>query len=118
MPATSPMQNAAGIVTNPEAGVMVARPANMPEAAPSTLGLPFNFHSSVAQLKAAGLTNPYETFNWKQAHPESEAPDGKAIAAVFITWLRGDFVERRGTLSWSSPIRPSLSWTWASWRIF
>ena len=39
-PATSPMQNAAGTVTNPDAGVMVASPATMPEAAPSTLGRP------------------------------------------------------------------------------
>src|SRR5580693_3987150 len=47
------MQNAAGMLTKPEAGVMVARPATMPAAAPKTLGLPFNFHSSAAQLKAA-----------------------------------------------------------------
>src|ERR1017187_8253321 len=47
------MQNAAGIVTKPDAGVMVARPATMPDAAPSTLGRPFNFHSTVAQLNAA-----------------------------------------------------------------
>src|SRR6185295_10394799 len=52
-PATSPMQNAAGIVTKPDAGVIVARPATMPDAAPRTLGLPFNNHSVAVQLKAA-----------------------------------------------------------------
>src|ERR1039457_592915 len=47
------MQNAAGTLTKPEAGVIVASPATMPAAAPSTLGLPFNFHSIAAQLNAA-----------------------------------------------------------------
>src|ERR1017187_10154476 len=47
------MQKAAGIVTKPDAGVIVASPATMPAAAPSTLGLPFNFHSIAAQLKEA-----------------------------------------------------------------
>ena len=39
--------------TKPEAGVMVASPATMPEATPSTLGLPFCHHSQNAQLSAA-----------------------------------------------------------------
>src|SRR5687767_6477431 len=39
-------------VTNPEAGVMVARPATIPEAAPRTLGLPFKSHSVSVQLNA------------------------------------------------------------------
>src|SRR5579885_295143 len=47
------MPNAAGTLTNPDAGVMVARPATMPDAAPSTLGLPFNSHSRTVQLNAA-----------------------------------------------------------------
>src|SRR5580698_2303524 len=47
------MQNAAGILTKPDAGVIVARPATMPAAAPKTLGLPFSFHSKPAQLNAA-----------------------------------------------------------------
>ena len=38
--------------------------------------------------------------------------------AAFITWPRGDFAGRCGTLSWSSPIRSSSSWTWASWKTF
>src|ERR1017187_9146271 len=53
MPAASPMQNAAGTETNPDAGVTVASPATMPDAAPSTLGLPLCSHSVAAQLKAA-----------------------------------------------------------------
>src|SRR5690348_697191 len=53
MPATRPMQNAAGIETNPDAGVIVASPATMPDAAPSTLGLPLSSHSVAAQLNAA-----------------------------------------------------------------
>src|SRR5690242_6363149 len=47
------MPNAAGTVTNPDAGVMVASPATMPEAAPSTLGRPLWYHSTAAQLSAA-----------------------------------------------------------------
>ncbi len=47
------MPNAAGIVTKPDAGVMVARPATMPDAAPSTLGRPLCHHSTIAQLNAA-----------------------------------------------------------------
>ena len=47
------MNNAAGTVTKPEAGVMVASPATMPEATPSTLGLPLCSHSIAAQLSAA-----------------------------------------------------------------
>ena len=47
------MQNAAGTLTNPDAGVMVASPATMPDAAPSTLGLPLSCHSVQVQLNAA-----------------------------------------------------------------
>ena len=47
------MTNAAGTVTKPDAGVMVANPATMPDAMPSTLGLPLSNHSSPAQLSAA-----------------------------------------------------------------
>src|ERR1035437_5897624 len=39
--------------TNPEAGVMVASPASIPDATPSTLGLPLCHHSQKAQLSAA-----------------------------------------------------------------
>src|SRR5579859_2521633 len=46
------MQKAAGMETNPEAGVMVASPAIIPDAAPSTLGLPLCRHSTSAQLNA------------------------------------------------------------------
>src|SRR6185312_2550358 len=53
MPATRPIQHAAGMLTNPDAGVMVASPATIPDAAPSTLGLPFKSHSGVVQLNAA-----------------------------------------------------------------
>src|SRR5437763_674133 len=47
------MQNATGTEINPEAGVIVARPATIPEATPSTLGLPFFSHSAVTQPRAA-----------------------------------------------------------------
>ncbi len=53
MPAASPMQNADGTETNPDAGVTVASPATMPDAAPSTLGRPLCSHSVNAQLNAA-----------------------------------------------------------------
>jgi hypothetical protein len=41
----------------------------------------YNHADFVAQLKAAGLTNTYESFNMKAAHPESKAPDGPTITA-------------------------------------
>jgi hypothetical protein len=41
----------------------------------------YDHDAFVAQLKAAGLTNPLETFIWKQTHPTSNAPDGKTLAA-------------------------------------
>src|SRR4051794_5489397 len=47
------MQKAVGTVTNPEAGVIVASPATMPEATPNTLGLPLNIHSIPAHPSAA-----------------------------------------------------------------
>ena len=37
---------------NPEAGVMVPKPATIPVTAPNTLGLPNFFHSIAAQVKA------------------------------------------------------------------
>jgi len=42
----------------------------------------YDHEAFVAQLKAAGLTNTYETFTWKATHPDSDAPDGKTIAAA------------------------------------
>jgi len=53
-PAASPMQNAAGTETNPEAGVTVASPATMPDAAPSTLGLPLCSHSVAGPAQRGG----------------------------------------------------------------
>src|SRR5271169_5394786 len=47
------MSSAEGIETNPDAGVIVASPATIPEAAPNTLGLPFCIHSHTTQLSAA-----------------------------------------------------------------
>ena len=63
MPATSPIQKAAGTVTNPDAGVMVANPATMPEAAPSTLGRPLSFHSRHVQLNAAAAAEKWVAAN-------------------------------------------------------
>ncbi len=42
----------------------------------------YDHNAFVGQLKAAGLANTYETFNWKAAHPDSDAPSGAAIAAA------------------------------------
>ena len=36
----------------------------------------------VADLASSGLTNIHETFNWKAAHPESNAPTGEAITTT------------------------------------
>src|ERR1044072_3163518 len=47
------MQNAVGTETNPDAGVIVASPATIPDATPSTLGLPFVSHSAPTQPSAA-----------------------------------------------------------------
>src|SRR6476619_5218763 len=48
-----PIAIAAGTVTKPDAGVMVARPATIPDATPSTLGRPLRRHSTKPQLNAA-----------------------------------------------------------------
>src|SRR5579859_2621576 len=63
------MANAAGILTKPEAGVIVANPATMPEAAPSTLGLPFKFHSTSVQLSAAAAAEKCVAANALVANP-------------------------------------------------
>src|SRR5512138_979884 len=57
------MPSADGIVTNPDAGVIVANPATMPEAAPRTLGLPFCHHSQKAQLSAAAEAEKWVAAN-------------------------------------------------------
>src|SRR5579859_5618393 len=53
------MQKAAGTETNPEAGVIVASPATIPEATPSTLGLPLLSHSAVTQPSAAAAAEKW-----------------------------------------------------------
>src|SRR5208283_1471575 len=63
------MQNAEGMDTKPDAGVMVASPATMPEAAPSTLGLPLSHHSVVVQLKAAAAAEKCVAANALVASP-------------------------------------------------
>ena len=47
------MQKAAGTLTNPEAGVMVASPATMPEAAAQHARFAFQIPFRQVQLKAA-----------------------------------------------------------------
>ncbi len=39
----------------------------------------YNHAAFVARLEKAGLTNPHETFTWKTAHPDSDAPSGEMI---------------------------------------
>ena len=39
----------------------------------------YDHEKFVAELKAAGLSNTWETFNWKAANPSSAAPSGKEI---------------------------------------
>src|SRR5215472_7330714 len=53
MPAATPIQNAPSGPTKPEAGVMATRPATAPEQMPTTVGLPFNIHSTIIQVKPA-----------------------------------------------------------------
>src|SRR5262245_3549975 len=53
VPARIPMRIAVPGVTNPLAGVMVARPAMAPEQKPSTLGLPRVMYSIVGHTKHA-----------------------------------------------------------------
>src|ERR1700690_1985152 len=57
------MPNASGTLTNPDAGVMVASPATMPDAAPSTLGLPLRNHSVQVQLSAAAAAEKWVAAN-------------------------------------------------------
>jgi len=42
----------------------------------------YDHDAFVTQLKNAGLTNLYKTFNWKAAHPDSPAPTGAQITAA------------------------------------
>ena len=42
----------------------------------------YNHDAFVAELEKAGLTNSHETFSWKTAHPESNAPTGEVIAST------------------------------------
>src|SRR5512137_2717746 len=69
MPAVSPMQNAAGTLTKPDAGVIVASPATMPDAAPSTLDFPLSNHSIAAQLNAAAAAEKWVAANALVASP-------------------------------------------------
>jgi hypothetical protein len=39
----------------------------------------YDHQTFVSELKAAGLSNLYQTFNWKVANPNSIAPDGTTI---------------------------------------
>src|SRR3954467_8865395 len=63
------MTIAAGTVTNPEAGVIVANPATIPEATPSTLGCPFKYHSVRPQLSAAAAAEKCVAANAFEARP-------------------------------------------------
>src|SRR5579864_1490881 len=53
------MKKAIGTETNPDAGVIVASPATMPEATPNTLGFPFPSHSAVTQPSAAAAAEKW-----------------------------------------------------------
>src|SRR5687767_10160381 len=69
------MQTAAGMLTKPEAGVIVARPETMPEAAPRTLGFPLLNHSIIAQLRP-----PAAPAKWVAANAlVASAPPFKAL---------------------------------------
>src|SRR5438105_2155010 len=58
-PAINPIAIAPGMVTNPDAGVIVAKPATIPDATPSTLGRPFKIHSVTPQLSAAAAAEKW-----------------------------------------------------------
>ncbi len=54
----------------------------------------------VARLDTLGLTNAYEIFNWKAAHPASSAPTGAQIEAAVHDWaLHGVPIEQWMTLA-------------------
>ena len=40
----------------------------------------YDHDAFISELKSSGLSNTWETFNWKQANPTSDAPTGKTIA--------------------------------------
>ncbi len=42
----------------------------------------YNHEAFVDELEKSGLTNIHETFTWKEAHPDSNAPTGDAITAA------------------------------------
>src|SRR5205823_2576750 len=62
----------------PEAGVIVARPATIPEATPSTLGLPLKSHSIPAQPRAAAAAEKCVAANALEA----SAPALTALPAL------------------------------------
>src|SRR5688572_22265479 len=63
------MTIAAGTVTNPEAGVIVANPATIPDATPNTLGRPFKIHSVTPQLSAAAAAEKWVAAKALVANP-------------------------------------------------
>ena len=52
-----------------------------PEAAEAVLD-GYDHDAFVAAAREAGLSNIYETFTWKESHPESGAPTGEMIEAA------------------------------------
>jgi hypothetical protein len=61
-------------------GMLLVAPVYFGGAAKVTALLDgYDHNAFVAQLAKAGLTNSHETFTWKAAHPDSEAPTGEMI---------------------------------------
>src|SRR5688500_6573184 len=66
------------MVTKQEAGVLVARPANIPEAAPRTLGLRLRNHSSPIQPRAPAAAEKCVAAN----APTATSPAPRALPAL------------------------------------
>lgn len=65
--------------------VLVAAAYFGPEVAADLLAN-YRHEAFVAQLEAAGLSNAYRTFTWKQANPGSAAPTGAQIEQAVRNW--------------------------------
>src|SRR3954470_3559259 len=69
MPATPPITTADIGETKPDPGVIATRPATAPDAAPSIVGLPEIFHSTIIQLSAAAAAAIWVTTKAVAASP-------------------------------------------------
>ena len=121
------MQTAAGMLTKPDAGVIVASPATMPDAAPSTLGRPFSHHSMKAHasppaapakcVAAKALVASVPLFSALPALKPNQPTHSSPVPIRLSTTLCGSMGSRGkprrlpSTSAQTSADAPELMWT-------